>query len=268
MSITLKSWIDEAPAVITELCDYLDIPEMGFLDPKWYRKTNPHHFDQEKAERNLPTMTAFLKGKSEMATDLEKKPRRIIRDPDDYETDEVDWATKQYESMWKWFRKQFPDHLLTEWGWNKGQYEGHMPLAEKLGIKGTDTIDASVYWKPYAGWYQTRVNYIQRAINLGQKHDKPVYLWVYDRYAKKNSAGVKVNYPVAQDDMDEMLDLAIRKGVDTVIFWSNAFKILEVNSPTHVIAETINRADYDVKPLMTASVCSMLSQMKLRAEAQ
>lgn len=266
-NIDLRFWADEAPEVIHDLAVAFNYKDIGFVLPYLYRSTEPqHHFDQIKAERNYDEIASVLVGQDYVITDLEKLPRRIVRDPDDYETKEVKWAQDQYISMWAWFRNKFPNLKLSEWGFHKAQYAGDQDMAEKLMLRYTDTIDCSVYWKPYSNWHNSRSNYISRAVSLGQQHSKPVILWVYDRYQVwTENHSVRVSHPITEQAMNEMITMAVREGVEIIVVWSNVFKILANNKPYHVIAETIGQApSYDVLPVVTAQMALLLSRLQLR----
>lgn len=271
--------IADAPAAIKATAEALGIEPIGYLPPKLYTSWTDgrKHFDAEKAQRNLPAITAILENNEWGITDLEKNPRRIVRfahEVDDdgtprYLTSEIRWAIEQYETMWKWFRWHFPELKLSEWNLSPSRDSSQHPLAEGMMLRHLDAIDISMFWNTRPGWFNGRRKILRHAVELGRQHDKPVIVWIWERYKVWNEdRTVAVYEPLSREAIDQMLDLAISEGVDIVVLWSNTYSLLAADNPAKVIAETIGRdPDYDPLPAVNARIVSLMAEMRLRAEA-
>ena len=266
----LRYAIADAPPAITQVAAARGIETIGYVRPGFYTSwTNGRkHFDAAKATRNIEQLRTVLKGMDWMVTDLEKTPRRIVRDPDDYEPDEVKWAIDQYTTMWKWFRAHFPDLKLSEWNLSPGRDSNDFPLAETLGLKWTDSVDVSLFWHRSPGRLAKQQKILEHAIELGKLHDKTVIAWVWERRVVRNvDRTVAVYEPLSREAIDQMLDLALSEGVDIVVLWSNSYAILAAKNPSKVIAETVGQpVHYDPMPAVTARIVSLMAEMRRRAE--
>jgi hypothetical protein len=270
-SIRLMYWILDAPPEITAIAEALDFDRIGFVRPSLYTKWNPKRFDVEWAQQNLEKITAALEGGEWMVTDLEGEPRRRVRYPDEYDDEpgEVRRAVKEYLTMWKWFRSHFPNLKLSEWNLSPGVDSDRFPLAEKLVLSSLDAIDISLYWRHRPGWLNGHRKVVAHAVELGRAHNKPVIVWVWERYLVWNDDHtVAVYTPVPREAIDQMIGLAMTDGVDIVALWSNTYAILAANNPRKIIAETAGRdAGDDPLPEINANKVRLMAEMRLQAGA-
>lgn len=186
--IRLTYAIADAPAAIKATAEALGIEPIGYLRPGLYTSWTDgrKHFDADKAQGNLPAITAILENQEWGITDLEKTPRRVVRfaheiDEDGtrrYTSDEVKWAIDQFTTMWEWFRSQFPNLKLSEWNLSPSRNSGQHPLAESLVIQHLDAFDISMYWNTRPGWVNGRRKILEHAVELGRDHAKPVIVWI------------------------------------------------------------------------------------------
>lgn len=271
--IQLTYAIANAPPEIAATAQAVGIETFGFLRPGLYTSwtAGRKHFDADKAQRNLPALTAILENNAWMMTDLEKHPRRIVRDPDDYEPEEVKWAIAQYETMWKWFRTAFPNHKLTEWNLSYATDNRPFPLAEALVVRHLDAFDISFFWNTRPGWLTKHRQILQHAIDLGRQHDRPVIITIWERTKVWNAdRTVAVYVPLSRTAVDQMLGIIVAEADPAVpmivVFWSNTYSLLAANNPAKVIAETIGHdddPDYDPMLPVNAEIVSLMARMQL-----
>ncbi len=267
--IDLRYWILDAPPEIDGMAQALDFERIGFVRPKLYQRSNPSRFDAARAMRNFDAISEALYGMDWGISDLEGEPRRKVRYPHEYdEFAEVLQAIGQFVTMVAWFRNHFPDLKWSEWNLSPGKDSDQFPLAERLVISQFDAIDISMFWRDTGGWLNYHRQMLEHAVELGREHDKPVIVWVWERYKVWNEDHtVAVYTPVPREAIERMLDLSVVAGVDIVVFWSNTYYLLAEGNPKRVIWETVGRdADYDPLPVINAWIVSFMAEMRLRAE--
>lgn len=274
-AISLRYAINDAPPVIEATARALGLEPFGYLPPRLYTswRDGVRYFDAEKAQRNLPEITAILNGKDLGQTDLEKTARRIVRDPDDYELEELTWAEDQFEGqMWPWFRGHFPALDLTEWNLSPAKDSTNFPRAEALIIRNLDAFDISLYWNDKPIWLSKRRQILRHAVALGREYDRPVVVTIWERMIEWNADRTVATYvPLTREAIDQVLGLVVAEaepGVEIIlVFWSNSFSILAANNPAKILAETVGQADdYDATAAVHGRIVSLMAAME-QAEA-
>ncbi|MEE8154059.1 MAG: hypothetical protein V3T53_03750 [Phycisphaerales bacterium] len=239
--IRLWQAIQDAPPEVEAMAETIGFERFAYVPPRLYTLWNPKRFDRATFHANLAQIKAICRGAEWIGTDLEGRPRDIIRHPNDYGRTEVNAAKEQFRTMWAAFHDVFPDARQLEYNW-----DGSRPLMAELLLQHLDAVSPSVYITTNPESLSVKTRRLNEAICFGAEHDLPVIAWTWGRRKVKapDDDEVVLYEPLPDDLLAAMLDLATSDGVYGLIFWDNTYPLEARGDPKRVVVETL-KPDYE-----------------------
>ena len=209
----------------------------------WTLYTTPNEdgmrvFDPEKLAGNAGQIIAICQGAEWAITNMEGRQRYVITHPNNpnLKPGELPWAVKQYMSSWSAVRAIVPDIKLMEWAWADAS-DARFWLMDHLAVHHLDGFAPSTYWNPNDGRMELIADRMAHAIELGNKHNKPVFSWINGWYKVWNEGRTVATYhEIGHQNLLAILEVA--KLADHVVYWSNTLQLIEVNNPAKIVAMT------------------------------